>query len=509
MSCSRVIVLAASLLIFVLAPRPVFAQNLFGSLVGNVTDPSGAAISGAIVRITQSETGESREAHTNAAGVYSFPSIPPGNYAVEVSMGGFQSVKQQGIAVRNSDTVRIDVTLPVGTKAESVQVTSEAEALQTDGADVRAEIGSKTLQDTPLPPGRNFQNLLITVPGITPPINSNSVSSNPARSLAYMANGSESSGNVMTIEGASDEITWLQQISAYVPGLESIEVVNVASNSYDAAQGFAGGAAVNVQVKSGTNQIHGSAFEYNFNNAMIARPFFLPVGQPNPKSILNDFGGTVGGPIIKNKLFYFVSYDGTLTRQNASGYETVPTAAIKSGNESGSPIGIYDPSTGASNGTGRTVFPGNIIPASRISPIASQIAGLTPLPNLPGNLLATNYFADGPYKQNRDTIDAKLTYRATDKLNFGVRFGWLHFIMDDPPAFGAIGGPQLGSTGGAEGTGSGNVFSNTVTANYVVSPRFVIDGYFGYTLLDTNQEPPGLSTNVGLQNTRHPGHEWD
>jgi len=258
-------------------------------------------------------------------------------------------------------------------------------------------------------------------------------------------------------------------------------------------------------VKSGTNQIHGSAFEYNFNNGMIARPFFLPVTSPNPKSILNNWGGTLGGPIKKNKLFYFVSYDGNFTRQNASGYYTVPTAAIRSGDMSADPTAIYDPSTGTASGTGRTPFPGNIIPAGRISPIAQKIANLTPLPNVPGNLLANNYFADGPYKQNRDTTDAKVTYNATDKLNFGVRFGWLHYYMDDPPAFGAIGGPQLGSTGGAEGIGSGNVFSNTATVNYVVSPRFVIDGYFGYTLQDSNQEPPGLNQNVGLQLLGIPG----
>jgi len=141
--------------------------------------------------------------------------------------------------VRNSSTVRIDVTLQVGAVNENVQVTAEAAALQTDGSDVRSEIGSKTLQDMPVPPGRNFQNLLIMVPGITPPQNANSVSANPARSLAYMASGVSRSGNVMTIDGASVEGTWIQEVSAYVPSLESIEVVNVATNSYDAAQGFA------------------------------------------------------------------------------------------------------------------------------------------------------------------------------------------------------------------------------------------------------------------------------
>ena len=187
-------------------------------------------------------------------------------------------------------------------------------------------------------------------------------------------------------------------VAAYVPSLEAIEVVNVEANSYDASQGFAGGAAVNVQVKSGTNQIHGSAFEYNFNNGMIARPFFLPVTSPNPKSILNDFGGTIGGPIKKNKLFYFLSYDGDLTRQNASGYDTVPTAAINREKVRG-PDRYLRSLYRHGERHGQNLFPGNIIPANRISPIAQKIAALTPLPNVPGNLLANNYFADGPIRR--------------------------------------------------------------------------------------------------------------
>jgi hypothetical protein len=487
------------------AARPARAQILYGALIGNVTDVSSAAVPAAAVRITQVETTESRETQSNDSGVYSFPAIPAGTYSVEVRKNGFQTFTRKEVVVINNAVVRVDVALQVGSVQESIQVSAEAAALQTDGADVRAEISSKTLEDVPLPPGRNFQNLLITVPGITPPQNANSVSANPSRSLAFQASGVTRSGNVMTIDGSNVEGTWIQELAAYVPSLEAIQVVNVEANSIDAAQGFAGGAAVGVQVKSGTNQIHGSAFEYNFNNGMIARPFFLPVTSPNPKSILNNFGGTVGGPIKKNKLFYFVSYDASLTRQNANGYYTVPTAATKSGDMSADPTAIYDPSTGASSGTGRTPFPGNIIPAGRISPIAQKIASLTPLPNVPGNLLSNNYFADGPYKQNRDTTDAKATYNATDKLNFGIRFGWLHYYMDDPPALGAVGGPQLGSTGGAEGLGTGNVFSNTVTGNYVISPRLVIDGYLGYTLQDSNQEPPDLNQNVGLDTLEIPG----
>lgn len=498
-------ILCAAFLALVWGGNQARGQVLYGALVGSASDASGGVVPGAAVKITQIETNESRETQTNDAGVYSFPSIPAGVYTVEVRKAGFQTALRKDITVINNSTVRVDVALQVGTVSESVEVSAGSALLQTDSADIHQEIDSKALTDIPLPPGRNFQNLLITVPGISPPVNANSVSANPARSLAFMANGATRSSNVLSIDGSNVESTWVQEIAAYVPGLEAVEVVDVMANSFDAAQGFAGGVAVNVQVKSGTNQLHGSAFWYNFNNGMIAKPFFQPVGTPNPKNILNNAGGTFGGPIRKNKLFYFVSYDGNFTRQNASGYYTVPTAAIRSGNESADPTAIYDPATGNSNGTGRTAFPGNIIPANRISPIAAEIASLTPLPNIPGNLLANNYFADGPYKQNRDTTDAKVTYNATDKLSFSARFGWLKYYMDDPPAFGAIGGPQLGSTGGAEGVGSGNVFSNTVSANYSLSPRLVFDGYFGYTLQDSNQTPPGLSQQVGLNLLGIPG----
>jgi hypothetical protein len=202
---SRLAAFAAALLLFPFTFHLAHSQILFGSLVGNVTDPSGAGVAGATVKITQVETNEFRQAQTNETGLFSFPAIPAGTYTVEVHKGGFQTAIQRQIAVQNNTAVRADFALQVGTVSENVEVTAAAAALQTDSADVRQEIGVKTLEDMPLPPGRNFQNLLITVPGITPPINSNSVSSNPARSLTYQASGIERSGNVMTIDGAQVE----------------------------------------------------------------------------------------------------------------------------------------------------------------------------------------------------------------------------------------------------------------------------------------------------------------
>src|SRR5579863_3425387 len=160
---------AALLLVLAFASRPMHAQILYGSLIGNVNDTSSAAVPGASVRITQVESNESRTVRTNDSGIYSVPSIPAGIYTVEIRKDGFQAATRKDVAVNNNSAVRVDFVLQVGAVSETVQVSAEAVALQTDGADVRAEITSKTLEDVPLPPGRNFQNMLITVPGITPP----------------------------------------------------------------------------------------------------------------------------------------------------------------------------------------------------------------------------------------------------------------------------------------------------------------------------------------------------
>src|SRR5262249_41392589 len=155
----------------------------------------------------------------------------------------------------------------------------------------------------------------------------------------------------------------------------------------------------------------------------------------------------------------FASFDGALTRQTASAFGTVPTAAIRAGDMSADPMPIYDPATGNSNGTGRMPFTGNIIPASRKDPIVQKIVSLIPLPTFP-NLLTNNYYAAGPYSYTRDTTDAKVNYYVSQKLNLSARFGWIHYTMDDPPVFGALGGSPISSAGGAEGHGYGNVFSN-------------------------------------------------
>jgi hypothetical protein len=298
-----------TLLVLVLTGVPAYAQVLYGSIVGNVVDPSEAPVPGATVTVTQKETGLSRSTTTSELGSYSFPNLPAGTYEVRVSKSGFQTYTRSDVAVTINSVARVDVTLAVGAVTETVTVAASAAVLQTDRAEVRAEVAGQTLENLPVPPGRNYQHILATLPGFTQPRNAHSVPSNPSRSLQYEVNGTVSASNNVRLDGATQYNIWLPHITAYVPSLEAIETVNVVTNSFDAEQGLAGGAAINVQIKSGTNEIHGSAFWFNNNNKTKAKPFFTPPGERNPKDIFNQFGGTFGGPIKRNKLFYFVSHE--------------------------------------------------------------------------------------------------------------------------------------------------------------------------------------------------------
>ncbi|MDP2991555.1 MAG: TonB-dependent receptor, partial [Kiritimatiellota bacterium] len=274
------------------------------------------------------------------------------------------------------------------------------------------------------------------------------------------------------------------------------------TNSFDAEQGLAGGAAINVQIKSGTNDLYGSTFQYHSNQRLKAKPFFLPQGERNPKLVYNQFGATLGGPIKRDKLFYFLSYEGTSDRKNASQFGTVSTAAIKKGDMSASPRLVYDPLTGDEAGANRIAFSGNIVPPSRISPIARKIADLTPLPNL--DLPTNNFFATAATILDRHTADTKLNWNANEKLSMFLRFSILQYNSYNQQMFGdAIGGPPI--AGGNPGSGYGGTYSATLAGTYVFTPHFIVDAYYGYTRIDTTSEQPRLDEKIGLDFLGIPG----
>ena len=376
--------------------------------------------------------------------------------------------------------------------------------LQTDRADVRTEIPATQLENLPVPVGRNYQNLFVTVPGISPPENMHSVAVNPARGLAFSSNGTTRNANAIRIEGAISNNLWLPHVAAYVPALEAIESVGVTTSTFDADQGLSGGMSANVLIKSGTNQLHGSAFEYFFNEGMKSRPYFLPANQEKPQARQNQFGGTLGGPIVRNKLFFFGSYQGTFDKQLAQRFGTVPTAAMRKGDFSASPTPIYDPATGnASTGAGRTAFPGNIIPRDRFDPIVQKLIADLPLPNQPG--LVDNYFATGDYTFDRHNVDAKMNYNPTNRLGITARLGWLGYNFKNPAMFGALGGLPINNTAAKAGTGLGDTYTFTGSGSYVLSPNFLIDTYAGITTIEVLSEPDRLDENLGLDFLGIPG----
>jgi hypothetical protein len=305
------------------------------------------------------------------------------------------------------------------------------------------------------------------------------------------------------IDGASSRSVYMRGAGTFIPAIESIDTVNVVTNSLDAEQGVAGSAAISVSIKSGTNQVHGSAFEYNTNNNFEARAFFLPANQQKPKYIQNQYGATVGGPIKRDKLFYFLSYEGTLESRladNNATLFTVPTAAIRSGNMSGSTTPVYDPMTGNSNGTGRTPFPGNIIPLSRQSPIVTQgILPLLPLPNYSG--LTSNYYSSGKEYNSREQTDGKMNYRPTDKLSLSARVGDTTAAIFTDSAFGNDGlqGPPLYPAAWEEGHSTGGFWNSSASAVYQFTPTLILDASFGYSLEDYNMVPPDATVPVGTQ----------
>ncbi len=484
-----------------LIPQAARGQVLYGSLVGNVKDASEAAVSGATVTITSAETNQSRQTTSNESGSYNLPTVPAGTYTVKISKEGFASVTQQDVVVTINNITRVDVSLRVGVVTESVTVAAEVATLQTDRSEVRAEIVSKEMENLPVPLGRNYQQLFRTLPGFAPPQNAHSVPTNPSRALIFNVNGSSASSNNTRIDGASSTVIQLPHVTAYVPSLESIQTVNVVTNSFDAEQGLAGGAAISLQTKSGTNDLHGAAFEYNSLQRIKAKPFFLPVGQNKPKLVYNQFGGALGGRIKKDKLFYFMAYEGTTDREAASRFGTVPSAAIKSGDLSASTREIYAPDSGDAQGNNRLPFANKQVPASRLSSIARKLADLTPLPNLAPT--TNNYFLAAPFLFDRHTADTKLDYRATDKLNMFMRFSVLRYNSFNQELFGQLGGPPV--NGGNAGTSNGGTYSTTVAGNYVVSPNFIVDAYFGYTRQDTSSEQGRLNENLGRDFLKIPG----
>src|SRR5947209_2277203 len=509
----------AALVVMCAVPQRGMAQVLYGSILGDVKDASGAYIPGATVVVTNTGTNLAREGITDQAGRFNFADLPAGVYSFKASQQGFKTFEQTEVTVNINSVTRVDVTLEIGSMGDTVTVNAESPTLQTETAEVHVNLTGAELTNLPVPLGRNYQQVYRMLPGFAPPINSHSIPTNPARSLEFTVNGTSDDQNNTRIDGVSTTHVQLPHVVSYIPTLESIQEVNVVTNSMDAEQGLAGGAAVNVQTRSGSNTIHGSAFEHHTDQHLKAWPdrfgdVALNTGD-KPQTSYDQFGGTIGGPIKKNKAFFFVSYESTRDHRTVDRTVTVPTVAMLKGDLSRSPTPIYDPLSGKPDGSGRTQFrvlPGdpnyalcntatnpnclNIIPAARMDPIARMIASFIPANNIGRE--RNNYFISGPFAFDRHQVDSRLDYNVNSKLTLAGTFGMLHYRTNVPTVFGdtAVGRPIGGSSN--PGHGHGNTYRLTVMGNYIFSPDFLMDAHYGWARQGPASEQPGLGKNIGL-----------
>ncbi len=484
--------------ISVSAVRPASGQVLYGSVVGTVTDPTGAVIPNATITLTSNETGLSKEAKSDEGGRYSIVNVLPGKYSARVVATGFRTFAQTSIDVSPNEVDRIDVNLEVGQVSEEVTVAASAVALQTEKADTHGVIETKAITSLPLPGYRNYESLINLVPGATPAGFQNSITDTPGRALTTNINGGNRNTNITRIDGAASVNVWLPHHVGYVAPEETIEVVNITTGAADAEQGMAGSSAITVVTKSGTNSLHGSAFEFHDDQHLKARNFFQAAGTTKPLSIYNNFGATLGGPIKKNKLFYFVSYDGTKQRQASPGYYTVPTTALKAGDFSSISTLIYDPQTGNADGTGRTPFAGNKIPLNRLDAIAQKIQSFYPDPNYNGpNLFANNYTASGGPILDRNYFDAKINFAQSDKEMIWGKYGRMWATAGGSAVFGVAGGPGL--PGSDPGIGDTLIQVFTLGHSRTISPNLLLDGVVGYERQGQSVLPNDYGTNYGQQ----------
>ena len=495
-----------------LSVTPAISQVLYGSVVGVVKDSQGATVPGATVTIVNKETNLIRDTISNSEGAFSLINVPPGTYDVKFSLSGFREGVRVNVPVTIGQISRVDASLEVGTVSETVSVVSEAQLLQTDKADVSTELKSAELTAMPLNRFRNYQALMNLVPGTTPMAFGNAETDTPARSLATNVNGQANTNNSTRTDGATNMNIWLPNHNMYISPAETIDTVNISTSSFDAEQGMAGGAAVTVITKSGTNQFRGSAFEFHNNDGLNASPYWFNAA-PKPAKLpveANTYGGTFGGPIAKNKLFFFGSFEGYKRSQSLTTLFSVPDAALRAGdfsnarNTNGTIQAIYNPftNTGA-NGVGRTQFQNNQIPSNMINLTALKVMSLFPLPNTTGTGaggLTSNYQRDEHRTVDRDNYDMKLNWNRTTSQQIWGKYSFMNATVDDLTNYL---GPDPNATGDG---GFTKVWQFTTGTTWTLTPTTMMDITFGFSRQDQDVLGPDFQDgNYGIDVLGIPG----
>ena len=475
-----------------LIAAPTFAQRDMGTLLGVVTDPSGAAVPGATITITEDATGVTDRVESDAAGNYIRPLLKPGIYTISAESEGFKRSVQTGVQLQSSARVQANFVLEIGAVTETIEVAGLPPALQTESTQMGGTLESRQTSELPLGGQRRVSFLARTVPGVVPA----EPGSRTASGGSFSANGVRSNGqNNFLLNGVDNNVNVIDFINqtSYVigPSPEAIGEMQVMTNGYGAEYGRAAGGVVNVTLKSGTNQIHGSIFEFAQNDRFNANTWEANrTGQSKGSFKQNQFGAAVGGPLIKNRTFWFGDYQGTrITNGALSSTLTIPTAGMKNGDFSGIPGGIYDLRTQQDVGGERLRdrFVNDMVPTNRFDPIAKKLIDQYPAENqnlwTPGTRPGSNFFTQRDSTVDVDQFDIRLDHRINDNNSI---FGSVSIIEESkyqsPPLPGDL------DAGGFAGESETNKSRNAmISYTKIWNPTIITETRAAFTRLITTR----------------------
>ena len=473
----------------------LYGQATSGNIIGTVTDPAGAVIANVKITITSQDRGAVYNTTTNDSGNYSQLHVLPGPYTIAFQAAGFDRSVQRDVTVNLDQSTRVDTQLVVGQVTQEVDVTGTAPALVTDRAEVSAGLASAEVNDLPTL-NRNFTAFELLMPGAQKMSWQHATSENPQQGIQINVNGQRFGSQNFMIDGADNNDPVLG-IIVVNPTIDSVAEFKYTTGNYDAEYAQAGGAVVQTETKSGTNNFHGSLFEFLRNDVMDARNSFSEPNGPPPLR-WNQFGGSFGGPIKKNKLFFFGDYQGSRQRTGGSLLTTTPTEAERNGDFSSLGVPIFDPNTGNADGSGRVQFPNNKIPANMISPVATNLLALLPLPNFgaPG-AFNNNFISSGSEAFDSDQFNIRGDDYVKDNFRLFGRYSYAKYHKTSPAAFGPVAGgfdySQIGFSGLSD------VLNQNVTGgfNYVLSSTLLTDFRFGYVRYRVNVQATDFGKNQG------------
>ncbi len=489
--------------VFALSLLPCLAQET-AEITGRVVDPSGSIVPGVAVEILNIATDVKWNVSTNADGYYTQALLPPATYRVTARVTGFKQ-EVRTVTLEVEQVSRLDFTLQVGATSETIEVMATAPLLESSNASIGQVVETQAIADLPLN-GRNYLDLAKLSIGVTEPsgIGTSGTSGDRAKTGgAFVANGTRSDMNNFILDGIDNnaKIADLSNNTNVViqPSVDALGEFKVETNTYSPEYGHSAGAVLSATTRTGTNKLHGSAFEFMRNDAVDARNYFLAPGTPKQELRQSQYGTTLGGPIVRNKTFIFGSWQGSRTNSGTTQVETLPSAANLVGNFSSllPKTAINDPAATVPNATGtgyvKTPFPGNMIPASRFAQTSSLLDALIPAQNVPG--AANNYIVSPVTINNRDAFDLRGDHEFTQADKFFVRYSYYKLYVNNP---GPLPAPLIGSTNFQQSINNQSGHQAALGETHVFTASLINDFRAGYNRI-SNALRPFVGTDIDPQ----------